>query len=845
MQTRYMERSNSLAREKRALDPSSTEEGQSDRKRPALASVIVEALKVDSLQKLCSSLEPILRRVVSEEVERALAKLGPAKLTGRSSPKRIEGPDGRNLQLQFRSRLSLPLFTGGKVEGEQGTTIHIVLLDASTGHVVTSGPESSVKLDVVVLEGDFNNEDDDGWNQEEFESHVVKEREGKRPLLTGDLQVTLKEGVGTLGELTFTDNSSWIRSRKFRLGLKVASGYCEGMRIREAKTDAFTVKDHRGELYKKHYPPALNDEVWRLEKIGKDGSFHKRLNKAGIFTVEDFLRLVVRDSQRLRNILGSGMSNKMWDVLVEHAKTCVLSGKLYVYYPDDVRSVGVVFNNIYELSGLIAGGQYHSADSLTENQKVFVDTLVKKAYDNWISVVEYDGKSLLNFNQSKSSGSSQTEVAMGPQDYPNSFDHQLTLPSLPVSVPPQQPSVGPSITVGDIGLGRSLPLLKARIVAPLAVGELVEVPSSESAWVDSISCVEFLESPELTKICQACGNVIGGLKGGSLGFNQKIGELGIQDLSFSQKGKELSYLMGWLSELEGQWKGVLILWDNWWLLLDRIQEILMLFTSLLREVQVVGSSWPERLLRYRIKFPNAVDFIFKAAPRLVWGGRYPIQSQNVNLNAPMQFDGTSFPLQNQLIGNPHQVQLPSNESMLALGPPPATTPGFQSVGTSNLNYRVDDFFPEDEIRMRSHEMLENDDMQHLLRIFNMGNHGHASANVTDDGYPYSSAYMPTSSTGYGFDEDRSRSSGKAVVGWLKLKAALRWGIFVRKKAAERRAQLVDSQREQRLILGLELMLGGVGPWTANWWSHHNNVTSRNLFACTVLACTLKMLVTQL
>lgn len=55
-------------------------------------------------------------------------------------------------------------------------------------------------------------------------------------------------------------------------------------------------------MYKKHYPPALNDEVWRLEKIGKDGSFHKRLNNAGIFTVEDFLRLVVRDAQKLRNV---------------------------------------------------------------------------------------------------------------------------------------------------------------------------------------------------------------------------------------------------------------------------------------------------------------------------------------------------------------------------------------------------------------------------------------------------------------------------------------------------------------------------------------------------------------
>ena len=39
-----------------------------------------------------------------------------------------------------------------------------------------------------------------------------------------------------------------------------------------------------------------------MEKIGKDGSFHKRLNKAGIHTVEDFLRVVVRDPQKLRKV---------------------------------------------------------------------------------------------------------------------------------------------------------------------------------------------------------------------------------------------------------------------------------------------------------------------------------------------------------------------------------------------------------------------------------------------------------------------------------------------------------------------------------------------------------------
>ncbi|KAE8667034.1 Calmodulin-binding protein 60 B [Hibiscus syriacus] len=571
-----------------------------ERKRPALASVIVEALKVDSLQKLCSSLEPILRRVVSEEVERALAKLGPPRLSGRSSPKQIEGPDGRSLQLHFRS-----------------------------GHVVTTGPEASVKLDVVVLEGDFNNEDDEFWTQEEFDTHVVKEREGKRPLLTGDLQVTLKEGVGTLGDLTFTDNSSWIRSRKFRLGLKVASGCCEGIRAREAKTEAFTVKDHRGELYKKHYPPALNDEVWRLEKIGKDGSFHKKLNSNGIFTVEDFLRLAVKDQQRLRNILGTGMSNKMWEALLDHAKTCVLSGKFYVYYTDDTRDVGVVFNNIYELNGLISGEQYLPADSLSDSQKVYVDTLVKKAYDNWNQVIDYNGKSLVNIKQNRRS-SARNELQMDALNYPNALYHQLQLPRLPVLVPTEHVHSGPHVG----------------------------------------------------------------------GFN-----------------------------------------DN-------------------------------------------------------QSTRYTGQPELVNSNSRSQFYSMQFLPYDQLGSSsqqPKSSRADNNAVGLSLGPPQSSALGFHHAGsstqTSNANHfddwtnsrdrGVEDFFSEEEIRTRSNEMLENEDMQHLLRLFSMGGH-HAS--VTEDG-GFEFPNMPSPMINFA-DEDRSRP-GKAVVGWLKIKAAMRWGFFIRKKAAER------------------------------------------------------------
>lgn len=55
---------------------------------------------------------------------------------------------------------------------------------------------------------------------------------------------------------------------------------------------------------------------------------------------------------------------------MEHAKTCVLGGKLYVYYTDQTNSTGVVFNHIYELRGLIADCQFLSLESLNHNQKV-------------------------------------------------------------------------------------------------------------------------------------------------------------------------------------------------------------------------------------------------------------------------------------------------------------------------------------------------------------------------------------------------------------------------------------------------------------------------------------------
>ncbi|KAK1317942.1 hypothetical protein QJS10_CPA05g01887 [Acorus calamus] len=341
---------------------------------------------MNALQKL---IEPLLRTVVKEEVELALTKH--LAIIKRQCGNSQIHPSASCLQLQFTNRLSLPIFTGTRIEGDN--SINIALVDALTGQVIMSGPESLMKVEIVVLEGDFEGDEEENWTYEEFENNIVKEREGKPPLLSGDVFLNLNEGIGTFGELMFTDNSSWTRSRKFRLGARVGSGHSTGMRVREAKTKPFIVKDHRGELYKKHHPPSLDDEVWRLEKIGKDGAFHKRLCSENIKTVKDFLILLNIDSSRLRNILGSGMSAKMWEVVIDHARTCSPDNLMYFYGANPDRKSGVFFDTVGQVMGMLSEEHYIPDDELSKSQKADALMLVKSAFDHWVDVVPCENTS--------------------------------------------------------------------------------------------------------------------------------------------------------------------------------------------------------------------------------------------------------------------------------------------------------------------------------------------------------------------------------------------------------------------------------------------------------------------
>ena len=62
----------------------------------------------------------------------------------------------RSLQLKFLNNLSLPVFIGARIEAEDCSNIQVALIDAITGQTVISRPESSTKVEIVVLEGDFD-----------------------------------------------------------------------------------------------------------------------------------------------------------------------------------------------------------------------------------------------------------------------------------------------------------------------------------------------------------------------------------------------------------------------------------------------------------------------------------------------------------------------------------------------------------------------------------------------------------------------------------------------------------------------------------------------------------------
>lgn len=74
----------------------------------------------------------------------------------------------------------------------------------------------------------------------------------------------------------------------------------------------------------------------------------------------------------LMQILGSGMSARMWEVAVDHARTCCLGDEVHVYYPNGQRKTGFVFNVVGEVLGTYTEQQFIPLADLENNAKVCI-----------------------------------------------------------------------------------------------------------------------------------------------------------------------------------------------------------------------------------------------------------------------------------------------------------------------------------------------------------------------------------------------------------------------------------------------------------------------------------------
>ncbi|GJN04853.1 hypothetical protein PR202_ga22429 [Eleusine coracana subsp. coracana] len=299
-------------------------------------------------------------------------------------------------KLEFKSRPRLPIFTSTRITDSRGDPLEIILVDAKTRLPCALPIELHIEL--VPLFRDLPTyRSRENWSVQEFRTAIVKCLPGKGPLLNYGFndRLTMRDGRVTVNELQFTDDSSWVPGRKFRIGARVVpgGGYDGATRILEAFTDAFVVEQQ------KHYPPVLDDPVWGLDMIDKEGELHRTLRSIDVHTVREFLRMLNVKPKWLRTFMvddledetwmmhtspddGDKMKNEMLLFATSHAKTCDPGDNVYTYSgANGTIYVDSVFGRCFkvEIDGVECSRQQLQFDKA---KTMLVRKLILEAYEH-------------------------------------------------------------------------------------------------------------------------------------------------------------------------------------------------------------------------------------------------------------------------------------------------------------------------------------------------------------------------------------------------------------------------------------------------------------------------------
>ncbi|XP_038879917.1 calmodulin-binding protein 60 G-like isoform X2 [Benincasa hispida] len=321
-------------------------------------------------------MEHEFRQQVSKEIERMMISriysLSPSPSEQHESEEGEVPTTSKTLKLKlcFSNSISPLIFTNNEIKSEHGEPLKVLIHDATNSNtIISTGPSSSALVEFFIL-GEFDSskrqDDETPWTSSDFDKSILTPRDGKRPLIIGsDRQLYLQNGVGFVKNLIVTDNSSWMKSKMFRLGARIKDEKSQVQfgRIGEAVSRPFRVMDQRGEGNQKHHPPRREDEIWRLEGISKDGIYHKNLSSQGIKTVGDFLKAYQKNNNptTLRMMLGKRVLDKTWNMMVKNAEECIVDN---VPINDD-RTVQA--NNLAEINQVMGDEAFQGNFGFMQN----------------------------------------------------------------------------------------------------------------------------------------------------------------------------------------------------------------------------------------------------------------------------------------------------------------------------------------------------------------------------------------------------------------------------------------------------------------------------------------------
>ncbi|KAM0899675.1 hypothetical protein ACQ4PT_021184 [Festuca glaucescens] len=353
--------------------------------------LMVLVLRIGSMESLLLQLPNMLRalladqladfhrykHVLSSRMQQPQAAAHPNGVCQPSSSRAISeglpetGGSSGVVRLRFvdADRPKDPLFTGGPVKWQNGGSPKVAIF--RNQKKITGGDLSKLQVEILPVYADFFTErGHEDFTEEEFKNQIHRYK-GNEVVLT---TVNLRNGEADLGSIIFKDSSY---RQKLRLTARVKRQDLT-VRVQEAITDPFVVKDRRSELNAKSNVPSKGDAIHQLKKISQKGKHWIALTGKNITTVKHLLRQYHKDKSGLQKL--TGMKKEAWSTMINHATTCDPGDEIYSYR---VAEGELFFNDFYYLVGMMINGLYVPVKDLEKFPQHKVNNWKISAYEKF------------------------------------------------------------------------------------------------------------------------------------------------------------------------------------------------------------------------------------------------------------------------------------------------------------------------------------------------------------------------------------------------------------------------------------------------------------------------------